>query len=395
MIPVLIVVMAVALFASGASAEYEEADHLENGEEGSFGELSLGPPDLPEFRTRTRLASGLDYTKVVRGETSEEDSYAVDVVLTEDREYADEVAERLREDGHESRVEEVSDRPQDDPEYTSLFLARSGEFDTEAEAAELAEELEGSGYGSVEEGGSEAYATPSAIYTGEDGSETTGPWVVGVIEVSPGFEGEVVPRLATSEVSGKEKLTGISSRADSLAAVNGGYFVVESEDGTEGDLAGVSVIEGDLVSEAVNGRSSLLLPEAEGEPPRVAEVHTSLQAQTTDGERRVVDGLNREPGLVRSCGGAGGDEPTERPKHDSTCTDDSELILFTEAFGDEAEAGEGAEVTLDSEGRVTEVRGRRGGGIPEGGAVLSGTGTGARWLEENAGEGEVVSVSEE
>ncbi|MGH3086415.1 MAG: SPOR domain-containing protein, partial [Rubrobacteraceae bacterium] len=224
MVPVLIAVMVVTLFASGASVDAED----------SLGESPFGPPGLPEFQTRAELAPGLGYTRVVRGETSEEDSYTVDVVLTENREHADEVAERLRDDGYEPRVEEVSDRPQDDPEYPRLYLARAGEFDTEAEAADLAGELEESGYGSSEEGGSEAYAALSAVYTGEDGSETTGPWVVSVVEAAPDFEGEIVSRLAASEIPGKERLTDISSRAGSLAGVNGGYFVVESADGTEG-----------------------------------------------------------------------------------------------------------------------------------------------------------------
>ena len=46
-----------------------------------------------------------------------------------------------------------------------------------------------------------------------------------------------------------------------------------------------------------------------------------------------MDGKNRKPGLIRGCGGEGGDAPTEAPKHDFTCTDESELIHFTPIFG--------------------------------------------------------------
>ncbi|HEV2770233.1 MAG TPA: hypothetical protein VGV40_08640 [Solirubrobacteraceae bacterium] len=56
-------------------------------------------------------------------------------------------------------------------------------------------------------------------------------------------------------------------------------------------------------------------------------------ATAADGATREVDGLNRKPGLIRGCGGTGGDLPTEQPKHDFTCTDPGELIHFTATFG--------------------------------------------------------------
>ncbi|HZB28973.1 MAG TPA: phosphodiester glycosidase family protein, partial [Streptosporangiaceae bacterium] len=85
--------------------------------------------------------------------------------------------------------------------------------------------------------------------------------------------------------------------------------------------------------------------------------------------------------------GTGGDLPTEEPKHDFTCTDASELILFTEAFGETTEPGEGTEAALDRRGRVIELRETRGGAIPAGGSVLSGSGDGADWLQDHAQPG--------
>ncbi len=73
------------------------------------------------------------------------------------------------------------------------------------------------------------------------------------------FSGELVPELGTHIVPGLETLTDIAARTDPLAAVNGGYFVIEPIDGTPGDLAGISVLDGHLISEAVNGLTSLLL----------------------------------------------------------------------------------------------------------------------------------------
>ncbi|MDQ3575530.1 MAG: phosphodiester glycosidase family protein, partial [Actinomycetota bacterium] len=178
-----------------------------------------------------------------------------------------------------------------------------------------------------------------------------------------------------------------------LAAINGGYFVIGPSDGTPGDLAGISVLDASLVSEAVNGRTSLLLPSGDGAGAAVAALSTRQVARSSDGAERLVDGINRKPGLVRGCGGAGGDLPTEEPKHDFTCTDASELILFTPAFGPSTEPGEGAEVALDGSGNVLEVRDRRGGAIPPGGSALSGTGEGADWLRAHARTGTTVGVS--
>jgi hypothetical protein len=79
--------------------------------------------------------------------------------------------------------------------------------------------------------------------------------------------------------------------------------------------------------------------------------------------------------------------PPRGSRHDFTCTDASELILFTEAFGGTTEPGEGTEAALDRHGRVIELRATRGGAIPAGGSVLSGTGEGAEWLREHAHPG--------
>jgi len=102
--------------------------------------------------------------------------------------------------------------------------------------------------------------------------------------------------------------------------------VIEERDGTPGDLAGTSVLDGELVSEAVDCRTDLILPRGSGAGADVAAISDSLSATASDGATREVDGRNREPGPIRGCGGDGGDQPTERPKHNFTCTDGSELI---------------------------------------------------------------------
>ena len=346
-------------------------------------ELPLGPGWLPEASTSSTVAPGLTYTRVERGFASGRDVFTVDVGFTATRAEARELRRRLRDSGYVARIERVRRRASDDPRRGPLgHLVRVGASAEEPAAAALRTELVAAGY-----------AGARVVFTGEDGRRTTGPWVVHVLEVAPfAFGGELVPALATDVVPGREPLSMLAGRTGALAAINGGYFVIGAADGTDGDLAGVSVLDGALVSEAVNGRTSLVLPDRTGAAAFIDNLTTRQEVVAGDGARRELDGLNRAPGLIRSCGGTGGDEPTERPKHDFTCTDASELIRFDAVFGAATEPGPGAEAVLDAAGEVTELREARGGPIPPDGAVLAGTGEAADWLRAHAQMGTSVST---
>lgn len=229
--------------------------------------------------------------------------------------------------------------------------------------------------------------------TENNGVQNTGPWNINVLEVNPDkFKGEIRSFLSNDVVNGKEQLTSISQRMNSLAAVNGGYFVVGANDGTPGDLAGVSMVNGEVVSESVGDRTSLLFSDSIENKASIANVETDLKAISSNGEKSIIDGLNRKPGLIRSCGGTSEDERKEDPKHDVTCTDDDELILFKPIFGDETPAGNGLEVVLDAKGKVTDIRHNRGGNIPVNGAVLAATGDTIKWLSQNAQIGMSIEV---
>jgi len=347
------------------------------------GELPLGRPSLTETRLRTEVASGVTHTRIVRGAPSKRDAWFVDVTFLAREEEARDLDQRLRADGFRARLDRVTKRAPDDPQRGPLgWLVRMGPMSSEAEANQTRDRMASAGYSGAR-----------VVFNAEDGGNSTGPWVVNVLEIVPErFDGSLAPALATTVVPGLERLTGIAARTAALAAVNGGYFVIGPSDGTPGDLAGISVLGSALVSEAVNGRTSLLLPTGDGTGAAVAALSSRQRARSSDGAGRLVDGLNRKPGLVRGCGGTGGDLPTEEPKHDFTCTDSSELILFTPAFGPSSEPGEGAEVALDADGAVLEVRDRRGGNIPPGGSVLSGTGNGAGWLRAHALVGAKIAV---
>ncbi|MBD1381822.1 phosphodiester glycosidase family protein [Metabacillus arenae] len=345
--------------------------------------LPLGTPNLKEYRTAVKLAPGVTHTKITRGKQSDKDFFTVDVDFVDTYKQAKTLAKKLKNDGYnEIRIDRVTERAMDDKEKGPLgFLVRVGVFQLEADAVALQQKLSDNGYTGLR-----------VVFTGEDGQRTTGPWVINVIEVDPDkFKGKIVPKLANDTVQGKETLTKMAERNHALAGINGGYFVVGSNDGTPGDLAGISVVNGKLISEAVNGRSSLLLPSSKTNAA-IASFSSSIIAVSSNGAVREVDGVNRKPGLIRGCGGTGGDTITEEPKHDYTCKDDSELIQFTRAFGEKTEVGDGVEVVLNESGDVIELRNNRGGEIPSKGSVLAGTKEAAQWLSDHAQEGMNIQV---
>ncbi|WP_315787975.1 phosphodiester glycosidase family protein [Fischerella sp. JS2] len=345
--------------------------------------LPLGMPNLSESRVSKQIAPGVTHTVIVRGEQSNRDVYTVDVTFQASLKAAQTVAESLKAQGYQPQIKPILQRAPDDPESGPLgYLVRVGAFSTEALAVNLRLQLEAAGYSGLR-----------VVNTAEDGGKTTGPWVVNVLEVDPKqYYLKIAPALATEIVPDNEPLTQLSLRTLAVAAVNGGYFVIGANDGTPGDLAGISIINGKLVSEAVNGRTSLILPSGSSLDARIAAVSSKIAATANDGATREVDGLNRKPGLIRGCGGVGGDIPTESPKHDFTCTDSSELIQFTPAFGKSTEPGEGAEVVLDALGNVIEFRQQRGGQIPSNGSVLSATGDAIEWLQNHGQIGSKIDI---
>jgi Phosphodiester glycosidase/SPOR domain len=339
------------------------------------GGLPLGDASLAEVRTADVLAPGVRYTRIERGHLSPADGWAVDVAVVADRAGAEELAGRLAAAGFESDLTALA-RPPDDPAHGPLgYRVRSGRFASRSDADLRVAALRAAGL-----------PVRGAVFTAEDGGPTSGPWVVHVLTVEPE---QAEPVLANDVVVDRERLSAISARHGAVAAINGGYFVIGDNDGTPGDLAGTSILNGRLVSEAVDGRTDLLLRR---HGAAVSALWDRRWVQAADDARRLLDGENRRPGLIRACGGEGGDVPTTLPLHDITCTDPDELVHFTPVFGAATETGPGAEAVLDDRGRVVARREPRGGAVPADGSVLAGTGDAADWLRRHARPGTRISV---
>ncbi|MFI0575979.1 phosphodiester glycosidase family protein [Streptomyces tendae] len=358
--------------------------------------LPLGPAGLPETRTTTTLQPGVTLTRIVRGNVQDPAlHWTVEVSIPgggsspdpdapptalKDRASADELTAELRRDGFEARAEEVRTPGTADYRGGTLgWRVRIGTFDSQAAATAERTRLRAAGH------------TGSALYTGWDGETTDrGPWHVDVLTIDPRTFRGTLGASYGPDLEGRETTSALSASATATAAVNAGFFVLDPKAGAPGDPAGVGVYDGRLLSEPVAGRPGLVVHD---NGRRTEITRLTWRGRITDrGSSLPLDGINRVPGLIRNCGGAG-DTPTSLPLHDVTCTDPDELVTFTPEYGARTPGGEGVEAVLDAHERVVELRSPRGGTIPPGGSSVQATGERVADLTALAQVGDRLSVS--
>ncbi|MEV7013418.1 phosphodiester glycosidase family protein [Streptosporangium sp. NPDC051022] len=200
-------------------------------------------------------------------------------------------------------------------------------------------------------------------YLGDDGLETTGPWNLRVLTVDPKtFRGSFKTSVGASIAKG-ETTSSMAKGVKAIAGVNGGFFNIHTVKEIKGDPMGISVVGGRLLSEAVPGRTGLVMS---GRKIKITELKSTVTATSSDGTRIEVQGVNRAPAA-------------------------DELVLYTEEFGTKTAADGGMEAVLDAQGRVVSAR-QAGGAVPRGFSVLHGTGVMADWLLEHAAETATVKL---
>jgi Phosphodiester glycosidase len=188
--------------------------------------------------------------------------------------------------------------------------------------------------------------------------------------------------LSNERIAGRERVSRMGRRVGAVAGVNGTYFT------PTGDPVGAMVIDGELLSEPLNGRSALILPAPPlilppaPARPFIARLRFNGRV-TVNGRSRELDGINRTRGLIPGCGGRGGDRPTILPNAVLTCTDSSELVLLTPRYGARPPREGGVEAIV-REGRVASVRPPGTGPVPRDALLLTGTGDAAAFLRNAA-----------
>jgi Phosphodiester glycosidase/SPOR domain len=345
--------------------------------------LPLGPAGLPETRSVETLQPGVTLTTIVRGEPDANLGWTVEIAVPggsgnpdpdapptaiADRAHAQALADALGGNGFTARVEEVTTpRVADYAGGTLGYRVRIGFEHDKATADATQAQVKAAGF------------TASTVYTGWDGAATDrGPWRVQVLTVDPkAFRGDLVGDFGP-DIEQRETTSALATAKGATAGVNAGFFVLDPAAGAPGDPAGLGVYNGQLVSEATNGRPVFTF----GTDARHAGVdryrwHGEVRGRTT----LQLDGIDRVPGLIRNCGGTRDDLPTSHPLHDTTCTDADEVVAFTPRYGASTPAGPGVEAVLDRHGRVVQVREPRGGPLADGQTSVQATGTQAAALE--------------
>ncbi|WP_299039008.1 phosphodiester glycosidase family protein [uncultured Pseudokineococcus sp.] len=334
-------------------------------------DLPLGPAELPQEVEVQQLAPGLTRTRVVRGAVDPDVPWVVELAVpalstspdpdaparsVQDAAAAQQLVDRLGAAGFAARAQPVRQPATADlPASVLGQRVRLAEpFEDQASAREAVARLRAAGFSGRD------------WYSGWDGgSDASGRWVLDVLAIDPAtFAGELGASYGP-DLERRETVSGLSASLGAAAAVNGGFFVLDPAAGAPGDPAGGGVHDGVVLSEPVGDRPVLVLDEDGGagvvRPSWRGTVALSARPQRPGarGEHLVLDGVNRVPGLVRNCGGTG-DRPTDEPRHDVTCTDDDELVAFTDAFGARTPSGPGREVVVDAAGSVVAVHEARG-----------------------------------
>lgn len=359
--------------------------------------LQLGAPDLPEARTVTELAPGLTRTSIIRGAEDLSLVWTAEVAIPSaspdpdapasalsDESHARAVAGKLQAGGIEARVEHVQSPQLADAGGDLGYRVRAGQFESKADGAAAVAQIKAAGY------------TSSVLYTGWDADAGTtqtarGPWKIEVLTIDPKqFRGQLTSGFGPN-LQDRETTSQLAAGAGALAATNGGYFVMDPKAGAPGDPAGTAVSNGNVLSEPVGDRPSLVIDGAKSESTvQRLRWNGTISAIGKAGQVRL-DGLNRVPGLIRNCGGTG-DTPTSLPLHDVTCTDPDEIVAFTQDFGPSTPSGPGLEVVLDEHGTVKAVNTTRGIPVPARGRTVQAIGKDVQKLGSLAKVGARLNV---
>jgi exopolysaccharide biosynthesis protein len=295
------------------------------------------------------VAAGIDLFTVAHGKPT--DGYTVSLLIKGKdhgtQEEAEAAAETARGAGFEAGVQQFTRPGVADYPEGSGFTARIGLWTLKErnKAEKVVKQLK------------DANIKAKVDYLGDDGLQTTGPWNMRVLTVDPrAFRGSFHASIGAN-VAKRETPSSMAKRVGAIAAVNGGFFNIHTAKNLRGEPVGISVVDGRLLSEAVVGRSALIL---KGRTARITELKTTTTATSSDGEKSTINGVNRMAGP-------------------------DELVLYTEEYGAKTPADDGAEAVLDDKGQVLELR-PAGGKVARGTRVLHGTGIMADWVWSHAWE---------
>ncbi|MBA5760912.1 phosphodiester glycosidase family protein [Vibrio sp. 404] len=308
-------------------------------------DLGVGDSALTQSVEHQKLAEGVDFYQVVRGESHNE-TYLLSSGVLNEKTVAQYVATLKKLDIQHT----VEVAPEPAPNGRPLGeIVRIRGFSSAEQAGDFATQLK------------QSDLSFSTRFSAQDGYPTRGPFDISLLRIDLNqYQGKVESILANDKITTAETVSSMAKRNNALAAVNGGFFAFSDKVGDLGAPAGLYVQDGELLREAANQRPVLIIDNS-GNHSKVmigASVETQVLLSHNNQELRI-DGLNRKPGIILNCGGFG-DTPSTEAIHDFVCTDDSEIIVYNSAYGSQTPKGEGSEIILDAAGKVVAINPSRG-----------------------------------
>ena len=190
--------------------------------------LPLGPAGLHEQESVTIPAPGVTLTHIVRGQVNWQDGYPVDVPFNTDQTSVQASAVALAGAGFSPEIITIQPPQDAQPGFFGAVI-RLGVFATQALANEMVQSLANKNFKNI-----------TTVYTGYNGfATTTGPWVVNVVDLDPSvFHGIITP-VRSAAPEGRGTTSSIAERTGAVVAINGGYFVIGTADGTPGAPVGL------------------------------------------------------------------------------------------------------------------------------------------------------------
>lgn len=326
----------------------------------------LGRSDLEETRSSETLAAGVTLHRVSRGSANRGSPWVVTAGVARSRTEKAKLRDCVRTAGVEPRMEAYATPGRHPAAYVEVI---GGTYPDEVLAKATAARARGCALGTRA-----VAATPH---------QSTGPWRLSIVEIDPAlYRGRLFSSTGTGTIAGRTTTSEIARNHNALVAINGGFFAMTAEEGVVGEPAGISVMAGQLRSEATLGRPYLVIRDQ----PRVS-VQISPSAlpwpriKWRDGRTTLVSGINRQPGQVRDCGTTGR-SANRLPAQDETCVVTDDLVAITDDAGFVPNTAGAVMATLRQDGHLVEGRTTSPGGI-----MLLGIGRMGRTLRERLASG--------
>ena len=322
------------------SARLRPQDPITRGEAASLVWAYLQALEQPAaLRATFPLGEGVTLVLEKRGALRPLPVWRVQVGAFVDPERAARLADEMRKRGLPAVID-IQD---------AFYKVRVGNFSTRAEAETVAGQLAAEGLPTF------------LVLTVRDFDALPGPvWsAVLVLEGPAGAGLRLRPALARGQVLGRERTSEIARRERALAATNGGFFALN------GDPLGCLMIDGELISEPVRGRTCVGILRDGQILFDVLDFDGALSTATAS---TIVHGVNRERGP-------------------------GELIVYRRAYGPSTRTnGLGAEAVVVGD-VVQQILSSQGNTpIPPDGYILSGHGRAGAWIREQLKVGDPITL---